>query len=133
MKLIGIDPGVRTGFAIWDTDEKIFETIETINVWDYFFRLEALRRTQDLSRYRIYIEDARMRGGRREAAQGAGWVKTLSSQYEKYAKSLGFDVIMQRPSRTTKMSTETFKNVTKYKARTSNHARDAAMLVFGRI
>ena len=129
--LIGVDPGVKTGFAIWDTKDKQFIEISTLRVWEFFEAISDIHHEFDQTDYKIVIEDARMRGVHASRAQGAGWVKVLSGQYEEYCRSLGFAVEMRRPHRTSKMSAETFKNITKYKQRTSNHARDAAMLVFG--
>lgn len=43
----------------------------------------------------------------------------------------GFEMVHPKDNRT-KLSVQLFAKYTKYEARTSEHSRDAAMLVFGR-
>ena len=85
----------------------------------------------------VIIEDARLRKffkGENMAAkqQGAGSVKRDAKIWEDYLTRLRIDFKLVNPtSRKTKITDEYFKKISKYNGRTSNHARDAAMLVLG--
>ena len=69
----------------------------------------------------------------RKKLQGVGSVKRDASIWEAYLKDLGVWFEMVAPKRNlTKITHETFVNITKWKGRTNEHKRDAAMLVFGR-
>ena len=69
----------------------------------------------------------------RKKLQGVGSVKRDASIWEAYLTDLGVWFEMVAPKRNlTKITHETFVNMTKWKGRTNEHKRDAAMLVFGR-
>lgn len=129
--VIGIDPGTNTGIAIWNLESKAFELIQTMPIHKamYFVDISKL----DLKA--VIIEDARLRkffGGKdmTAQAQGAGSIKRDCSIWEDYLTDLEIPFIMRHPENT-KMSENVFKKITGWDKRTSNHARDAAMIVFG--
>ena len=141
MLYIGIDPGVNTGMAVWDTSRNQFERILTCGI------IVAMVEIVELYRYRgeemhIVIEDARKRkwlpteknvSEYRGKLMGAGSVKRDCEMWEEFAKYYGFDITLLPPRKgLTKWTAATFNRVTGWKCRTSNHARDAAMLVFGK-
>lgn len=135
MIYIGIDPGTHTGFAVWDSKERKFLSVETILIHQAFIKILALR--DEHPGMIIFIEDARKvsRSGEEERAriQGAGSIKRDCSIWEDFCEDCGILYRFMRPGRgTTKMNPDYFKSLTGWKHRTSNHARDAAMLVFGR-
>ena len=69
----------------------------------------------------------------RKRLQGVGSVKRDASIWEGFLSDLGVWFEMVAPKRNvTKISHESFVNITKWKGRTNEHKRDAAMLVFGR-
>lgn len=129
---IGIDAGTNTGFAIWDITNKTFIQIKTMKI---HAALELVRQYKDHDIH-VFVEDARKAtfGRKKEAykAQGAGSVKRDAAIWEGFLTDYKIPFTMKRPNkRLTKIDESTFSNLTKYNGRTSNHARDAAMLVFG--
>jgi hypothetical protein len=133
---IGIDPGTKTGFAMWDAQEKKFITIETTAIhiaFDIISNLDAGTISQTLFR----IEDARQRQwfGKSgpEQLQGAGSIKRDCTIWEDYLKDLKANYEMVAPKNNkTKLSSNLFELMTKFRGRTSEHGRDAAMLVFAK-
>lgn len=134
---IGIDTGDNTGLCIWDAIEKKIVCLET---WPIHKAMEAVRQYAEYGRYgsvTVRVEDARQRkwfgNTGREKLQGVGSVKRDASIWEDFLKDLGIDFEMVAPKNNmTKTTADYFKRVTGYTGRTSQHARDAAMLVFSR-
>jgi hypothetical protein len=129
---IGIDPGVNTGVAVWNREDKYFELITTLPI----HAAMKIIKDSDCDNTLVRIEDARLRkwfGDRSNAKlQGAGSVKRDCSIWESMLKDYGFNYQLVAPKNNkTKMSAEKFKLTTGYNGSTSEHARDAAMLVFG--
>lgn len=136
MKLIGIDTGTHTGVAIYETISKRIERLETLPIHKAMALVlaTALENPNDTH---VYFEDARLRKwfGRsgREQLQGAGSVKRDCAIWEEYLKDYKISFTPIAPKNNiTKLTAEYFAKVTGWTARTSEHARDAAMLVFGR-
>lgn len=130
---VGIDTGVNTGIAIWDPENQEFLDIQTVKIHQAMAMIKIL--LED-SKIIVRVEDARQRKwfgkSGREKLQGAGSVKRDCKIWEDYLRDLHVKFEMVSPSRNiTKLSDEQFKKITKYRGRTSEHARDAAMLVFG--
>ena len=140
---IGIDPGVHTGLAVWDAEGRKFVRVETIGI------VTAMVEIVEFLRYRgaeddctLIIEDARQRkwipqekslSQFKGRAMGAGSVRRDCEIWEEFCKREGFEYTAIPPrAGATKWSAEQFGCVTGWKGRTSNHARDAAMLVFGK-
>lgn len=132
---VGIDCGVSTGVAIWSRHQKIFTKILTIKIhkaWELVIDLD-MNNPGDIL---IRVEDARqatwMRKGDVHKAQGAGSVMRDASIWEGILEDLGIDYEMVRPRKEfTKWKEDAFKSLTKFEGRTSEHARDAALLVYG--
>ena len=91
---------------------------------------------------KVYFEDARQRkwlpkdatsSEYRGHLMGAGSVKRDSVIWQDALTDWGipFEMVPPRPG-ATKWDADTFRRVTGYKGRTSNHARDAALLVYKR-
>ena len=80
---IGIDTGVKTGFAAWDSEKKHFMEIVTLTITQAMERVLIYRNIglTTGSEIRLYIEDARLRkwfgNTGREKLQGAGSVKEM--------------------------------------------------------
>lgn len=135
--IIGIDPDlIKSGVAIWHKDTKQLE-MTTLSFVDTlkFIRLNA----QVIKK--VFVE--------------AGWLNEKSSWHaadnmkvaasigkkvgENHAtgkllieciKAEGVEVVAVRPT-TTKLNAVQFEKLTKYKGRTNQEVRDAAMLVWG--
>ena len=140
MICIGIDPGTHTGVAVWDTGEGKFLSLETmpihramnsVLVWASLVH----DKTKDIQ---VVFEDARQRtwfgrGDTYAKLQGAGSVKRDCSIWEDFCKDYDIPFWAKPPVKgATKVSAGYFKTISGYQGRTSEHSRDAAMLVIGR-
>jgi len=137
---IGIDTGVNTAIAVWDIRRKLFIHVETtmihralLYIWQFMQKCE-----QQSASFYVRVEDARQRnwfGPRSQyKLQGAGSVKRDSKIWEDFLRDyhISFEMVApQRQQGLTKMSAAAFKQLTHYTGRTTEHSRDAAMLVFG--
>lgn len=130
--VVGIDPGVTTGLALYDREEKRLVAVESYQI------LEAM----DEVRVRLHLglelrfEDARMRrwfGKKdREVLQGAGSIKRDCQIWEDFCHRHQIKVTHIPPmDNLTKLNAGQFAKLTGWEGRTNEHGRDAAMLVFG--
>ena len=139
MIYIGIDTGVHTGIAVWDSDKRKFVYIDTLKIHEalnivssYAYKDIPLCVRFEDARQRKWIPFAKNMTGELGRAQGAGYVKAHCQRWEDFLrdKDIPFEMIAPRRN-VTKLSAEQFGRITGYKARTSEHSRDAAMLVYG--
>lgn len=136
MIYIGIDPGVKTGFAVWDKHAKTFRKIETMGIISAMMEVNDLHENDLTPIAEIVIEDARKRkwfgNAGREKLQGAGSIKRDCSIWEEFCREISVPCRFVAPkANRTKMLADSFKSVTGWNKTISEHARDAAMLVFG--
>ena len=138
MIYIGIDPGTHTGVAFWNSTSKVLFDLYTLPIHR---ALEKVKRcyndNKGLFDICVVFEDARQRRwyGKEsnEKLQGAGSVKRDCSIWEDFCKDEMISYLALPPIKGgTKVSESYFKTISGWKGRTSNHARDAAMLVIGR-
>lgn len=137
MICIGIDPGTHTGFAVWDTREGKFLSLETLPIHQAMVKVMVWKDNvgDDLQ---VVFEDARQRtwfghGDTNAKLQGAGSVKRDCSIWEDLCRDYNISYWAKPPIKgATKVSADYFKMVSHYQGRTSEHSRDAAMLVIGR-
>lgn len=132
---IGLDPGVNTGIAVWDCEKKRFDLIATLKIHEAMNYINLIDNSYT---FKVIVEDARKatfgRNNEKDfhKAQGAGSVKRDCKIWEDFLTDLGFDFEMKRPRKSiTKLSSESFKILTKWEGRTSSHSRDSALLVIG--
>ena len=131
--LIGIDPGVNTGLAVY-SHKKLQLAESCTAVKAECFVLKTIKEGEDV---KLYIEDARKRkwfGSKgREVLQGVGSVKRDSQRWQEFAEhhKIEFELIAPKDNKT-KLKSATFKKITGWDGRTNEHGRDAAMLIFGR-
>ena len=139
MVYIGIDTGVHTGIAVWNSERKELAVVATMKIHEAMNFVYGYV-DSDIP-FKVRFEDARQRKwipmsknmtaelGR---AQGAGYVKAHCQIWEDFLTDyrIPFEAIAPRRN-VTKLSAEQFGRITGYKGRTSEHARDAAMLVYG--
>jgi len=136
--LIGIDTGVKTGFAVAADrgNGGELEQVESLSITQAMEKVKALIEEWEISNVCLYIEDARKRTwftGGREKSQGVGSVKRDAQIWEDWCKEQGFKFLMVHPAaNATKKKATDFKRMTGWVGRTNEHARDAAMLVFKR-
>lgn len=129
--IVGIDPGVSTGFSVWDAEAQQLMQVKTLCA------AKAMQTVADMwhmgSLKMVVFEDARMRGGGKEQRFGAGSVCRDCSIWVEWLGLLGCPYMGVSPkAKGAKVSDKMFKAITGWQGRTSEHARDAAMLVFGR-
>ena len=140
MIVVGIDPGMNTGIAVWNTTTRQFDDIITVGI------VAAMDYLNELSFHRgiglVVFEDARQRKWiprERDIAQmkgramGAGSVKRDCAIWQEWCERRNIQFIATRPrTGMTKLTDAYFRGLSGYDRRTNNHGRDAAMLVIGR-
>ena len=141
IKAIGIDPGVDTGFAVWDCEKKEYSQLSTLDFWQVIDLLLEYK-NQYQQRLVVVVEDAtqnkptfRLGTNIKEndrKAQNVGSLKRETSLLIEWLDKHKIPYRRIRPSRYTytKLSAEVFTQITGYQGRSSSHSRDAAMLVF---
>ncbi len=133
--LIGIDPGVDTGVAVLWTEKQTFIQIATKNIIEAFDIVKYFNESKEYDLGCVYVEDSRKVRWKTksERAQGAGSVKRDCGIWEIFLSKEFIKSAFPRPNPSlTKWTKERFFSVTNHNGRTSKHARDAAMLIFGR-
>lgn len=132
---IGIDPGTHTGLAVWDSLHRTLVRVETVRIHD------ALRIVEEYAgshAVKVVFEDARQRkwygkGDVTSKIQGAGSIKRDCAIWEDFLSAKGIPFWAKPPVKgMTKPKPEYFTRLTGWTGRTSEHARDAAMLVVGK-
>ncbi len=138
---VGVDPGVNTGLSTFGGGA--LQVIRSGFAVDIEYAVLALN---EAHRIVVYIEDARLRTwfpkvkrkGKwvdvgSEVLQGVGSVKRDSQRWEEFCINHDIKYKLVHPKHVrTKMPAEQFKRITGWTARTNEHGRDAAMIVFGR-
>lgn len=137
MLYIGIDTGVHTGFAVYDSRKGRLLDLQTLLIHRAMEQVKMWCDVVGKSNVKVIFEDARQRkwytGDVSAKAQGAGSVKRDASVWEDFLNDYGIDYWAKPPTKgLTKWNAKTFQFVTGWQGRTSDHARDAAMLVFGK-
>jgi hypothetical protein len=130
---IGIDPGVKTGFALWDSERNELMQVETMKIHN---AMDAVMDYAKKGEVVVRFEDARLRKwfgkAGREQLQGAGSVKRDCGIWEDFLTwhKIPYEAVspMQKGA---KWDDGVFRRLTKWEGRTSEHGRDAAKLVFG--
>jgi hypothetical protein len=140
---IGIDPGVKNGFAVWDTEKQQFISITTICFW------EAIETVFNYAKYKgyknliVFIEDSagnkpifqKLKTSnelcQNKISQNVGSNKAYCNLMKQYFERHEIKYIATVPKKKNyvKNNPELFKKITGYTKRTSEHSRDAAMLV----
>jgi len=135
--IIGVDPGVHTGIAVYDCQSKSFTKVKSLSWWDAYWFIVEYNRDSCL----IAIENSStqkriwQRGGGKTArvmgaigrsiGQNNADAKRLQSGLERKC----FRVVSVKPKHT-KMSAVQVKALTGCKLRTNEHNRDAIMIVW---
>jgi len=143
--VIGIDGGVNTGFAVYDRNSRKLVEIKTYSFWEAIEALESWMDDCGISGIEVWIEDVEAhsptfyRGAKGSAvqnriSQSVGRNKRDCQLLKEWLERKGvvFYSIPPTKQSMTKLNAETFKTYTGWNERTSQHGRDAAMLVFGR-
>lgn len=141
MLFVGIDTGRSTGFALWEGGCQAFDAVATLRIHEALERVRRLHAAygDDMvvvfedARLRRYLPRERSSSEYRGKLQGAGSVKRDAAIWEDFCEDLGirYEAIAPRKG-LTKWDADTFRRITGWEGRTSDHARDAALLVYGR-
>ena len=142
--LCGIDPGAHTGMAIWDGASRSFREVATLPLhraleevkrWHYTCIMQGVE-------FLVIFEDARQRtwfpkdrnsSEYRGHLMGAGAAKRDAAIWEEFLTAMHIPFTAQPPRKgATKWNAEYWSKGTGWTGRTSEHARDAALLVFQR-
>lgn len=145
---LGIDPGVKTGFAVWDSKNKVFHNYGETDFWGMVDFLYSCIERNDIT---VVIEDPnqnkpvfdkdtpenifdrnKARRTREKIAQNIGSNKREASLLIEYCQLKEIPCISVKPT-TKKWDKALFKAATKITEEVSQHTRDAAKLVVGRI
>jgi hypothetical protein len=130
---LGIDPGVHTGIALYDSGRKGFDMIQSTGI---IIAINFINNFSDKENLFVRVEDARKRKwfgtAGREQLQGAGSIKRDCQIWEEFLEFSGIAYEMVAPKNNkTKLDAKLFSKYTGWKLRTNEHGRDAAMLVYG--
>ena len=134
-RIVGLDPGVHTGFAIWSRTDRRLVDVQTTTITAAMSMVKMMHDFGSL--HSVVFEDARLRtwfGAKgREALQGAGSIRRDCSIWEEFLR--GLEGVPFKPvspqSKGAKLDAAQFAKLTGWTGRTSSHGRDAAMLIFG--
>ena len=134
---IGIDTGTNTGVAVWDSIDKKFLLLRSMNIIEAFEQLQNYHPSSTHHSVMVLVEDARLKKLPKKyqrsgtaANQGVGSVKRDAQIFETFLKHYCFNYRMQQ-SRNTKVDAAMFKKITGFTGSTNSHSRDAGMIVYG--
>lgn len=134
---IGIDPGTHTGVAVTVGGELV--EVRTLPIHRALLLVEAINADSISDRgepAEMYIEDPNtwrpFKGHNAQAKiQGAGSIKRDFAIWRDFCQDRGLPMHPVKLQGTLKkLSPQIFERITGFEGRTSQHARDAAMLVF---
>lgn len=135
---IGIDPGVNTGFAMFDPETREL-TLHTLKIHQAFVFIESLKGNYEID---VFIENPNLVKYFKDTSfsdksriQGAGSVKRDFKAWEDFFKDHGITYQSFRPNKKRNAFAEKmdlFSAYTGYKNRCSHHARVAAMLIYNK-
>ena len=134
--IIGLDPGVTTGYAVWDRIKRTLLRVESMAIHQAMAVILAHREAGSL--HMVVFEDARLRTGyfgpnARAKEQGAGSVKRDCKIWSDFLHDHGIAHLAISPKRKgAKLDAQRFAKLTGWASKTNEHGRDAAMLIFGR-
>lgn len=130
---IGIDPGVNTGMAIWDAEQKHFVAVSSVMIYE---AIEYVKRYHAAAKILVRIEDARMRrwfgNTGKERMKGAGSVERDCKIWEETMTLLQIPFEFVHPKNVQATTADYFKKLTGWQGRTNIHGREAAIMVFGK-
>lgn len=133
--IIGVDPSLNNcGVAIYNLDKKQYE-VKTMSLADFIYLLFYPRIVVPAETSVFFIvEDARKRNwfgkNSKQKLQGAGSIKGTCKTIEDLLKLIKYRYEMVSPLRGgTKLSKELIHEITGYNGKSSEHSRDAIMIV----
>ena len=135
MRVIGIDPGVNTGIAVYEDGElHLLQTIEPHQIAWYFsqYQVEPLFVVFEDSRLQSHVwVPSQSKGIAANIARKVGMVDAWCYLIERVCDE--YDIAYMRISpkaKGGKVDAELFKKVTRWDKRSNQHERDAAMVAW---
>lgn len=131
MKIIGIDPGTTTGYALAEEGElEVVKSGTAIEAKEFVYNIFAEH--DDVI---VVIEDARKRSWFGQTGKkrwmGAGSIKRDCSLWEEFCEYFGLPYYLIHPKNIkTKLDAEYFEEVTGWDGQTNEHKRDAGMIAY---
>lgn len=151
---VGIDCGRNTGWAVWNVAKQDFDEIATTTFWGAVKKIADMIYNCDFMHKDVtfVIENPNLHKNvfKRKKFVNGKWITIRGAAHDKISQDVGMnkrdaqlliqyckdhllDVIESQPTAksNTKLSEISFRNITRYTGgRTSQHGRDAAMLVY---
>jgi len=150
--VVGIDPGVKTGIAIWDRESGSLVMVETMDFWGVMLPLvcdidnlspgNVIRNTNtefvvEIAHYAPTFRERRGKasnvGTMDRMARNVGGVTREAQLIVSGLRACGYIVTEQKPLGKAKKAADDraqFERLTGWTKQTSQHARDAARLCF---
>ncbi len=148
--LVGLDPGVETGLAVWSSTRGSLVHVTSGPFWHVHRVLTALCEPAEEASPRwsgwrvagVVIEDPRQlpvyarhrgagRGERDRIARSVGRIDRDVDLWAAWLTSVGYAVRLVEPTRRKKWDRDELRRITGWSASTNEHGRDAARLVVG--
>lgn len=132
--IIGIDPGVNTGIAVWNNSKKQLTDVGSVMIHEAMEMVIGYN--TGCFKGLVRFEDAMQRKwfgkAGREQLQGAGSIKRDCRIWNDFLRyhHIPFEAVPPKNNKT-KLSSANFNKITGWTGRTNEHGRDAAMLVVG--
>lgn len=135
--IIGIDPGVQCGFAVWNRSIRQFDVIETLSFWEVMERVQAYNAPEtklivEVAHHAPTFRHLKAEGGNAHTlskiARNVGQVTREAQLLVEGLKRLGYAVAEVKPAG--KKDQAEFKRITGWAKRTNQHERDAALMAF---
>lgn len=131
---VGVDPGVHTGFAVWDADAQKLLDVRSMGIVAAMLQVQLMHGFGSLAM--VTFEDARLRtwfGSKgKESLQGAGSIKRDCQIWAEWLEHVGCPYRNVSPkAKGAKLNAEQFARLTGWTERTNEHGRDAGMLILG--
>lgn len=142
---MGIDPGVNTGIAVWNSSKGRFDALKTLTFWEAIDELQQWANlAHEFMPKKIIVEDPNMISttfvrpgvfGRSHAkiSQNVGAVKRDAQLIIEKCKALGFEVVCIAPgaNKYINLTAKQFQTMTGCNLQSSQHSRDAGAYVWG--
>lgn len=133
---IGIDPGTKTGYAVYDRLTKQLLEVKTVSAHEAWDRIRTMKHVYGADNILVRWEDCRLRkwygNAGKERLKGVGSVERDCSLWQDFLKREGIRNQEVAPKNIkTKATPDYFAKLTGWDKSSSEHSRDAALLVYG--
>ena len=124
---IAVDPGAKTGFAVYDRIERRLVRLETMTFWTVYS--EILAKYHEVFAVVVEVPNTKKNWHGPGAAHDVGRICQQSELLAEGLELAGLRVIRSHPQG--KIKHAPFCKITGWTGSTNEHTRDAGMLAFG--